>query len=625
MAVNEFLTFAGDPAANVMTQSDYSATGFTSRLLGFSTGTALSIQLNKVWRQASLISNMIGQFTVDNTGLDMVDDGTPAGVNTLETHFTAAITTVARSAVGVGYLPLVGGTLTGPLVIHSAATQLSIQATLAQPAFISMTRDAAQLCSIQANSALTPRWHLILADATRETGNNSGSDFAIYRFADNGTLLGTPLSINRASGVVNFALMPTIAGGSFPFLPLAGGTVSGPLNISAPGVGISYPQGTRHYFAFTWDGNIGCWVDNTYVGAIAMQGWVSNLVGNYLPITGGTLTGALTINSSLVVAGGSGFRSSVWFANLTDFVNFYDGRYRFRQWAGNWWDAWDGATGQRIWSSPSAWIMTLDAGGNLQTTGYMHSNSGRVMSISGGNPSVSCWDTGEGIACGMWVDQGQFRFGGFDGGGNPTQEWARFLTNGQFHVWSGMSVGGPMQCSGSFALDGNQSVGGQWWSNGRVDTYSGRMVCHSWQPTIALEASGVGVAMGISLNVFAGGGLVIGSTDYWGNPNSMTAFSNLNSTFGAGGFYSWSGQDRKSNIRPAGSFDSLAAIVNTETFSYDSMGVHTDHGFVAENVARTLPDVVEDIADLPAINIVALIAHAFRAIKLLNDKIERRT
>ena len=39
MAINDFLTFAGDPAANVMTQSDYLASGFTARLLGFSDGT----------------------------------------------------------------------------------------------------------------------------------------------------------------------------------------------------------------------------------------------------------------------------------------------------------------------------------------------------------------------------------------------------------------------------------------------------------------------------------------------------------------------------------------------------------------------------------------------------------
>ena len=41
MAINDFKTFAGDPAANVMTQAAYTDVGFTARLLGFSTGTAL--------------------------------------------------------------------------------------------------------------------------------------------------------------------------------------------------------------------------------------------------------------------------------------------------------------------------------------------------------------------------------------------------------------------------------------------------------------------------------------------------------------------------------------------------------------------------------------------------------
>ncbi|MGA3827404.1 gp53-like domain-containing protein [Pseudomonas chlororaphis] len=59
-----------------MSQSDYAA--LTARLNGFSAGTAASIQLNKVWRQASIMAAMIGQFIVDNNGTDAIDDGTIA-------------------------------------------------------------------------------------------------------------------------------------------------------------------------------------------------------------------------------------------------------------------------------------------------------------------------------------------------------------------------------------------------------------------------------------------------------------------------------------------------------------------------------------------------------------------
>jgi hypothetical protein len=50
-------------------------------------------------------------------------------------------------------------------------------------------------------SVPTPRW-TVCKDATAETGANAGSNFAIARYSDAGALLGTPLSISRASGIV---------------------------------------------------------------------------------------------------------------------------------------------------------------------------------------------------------------------------------------------------------------------------------------------------------------------------------------------------------------------------------------------------------------------------------------
>lgn len=74
MPTNDFLPFGSAVGANVMSQSDYAA--LTARSNGFSAGTAASIQLNKVWRQASIMAAMIGQFIVDNNGTDAIDDGT---------------------------------------------------------------------------------------------------------------------------------------------------------------------------------------------------------------------------------------------------------------------------------------------------------------------------------------------------------------------------------------------------------------------------------------------------------------------------------------------------------------------------------------------------------------------
>lgn len=48
-------------------------------------------------------------------------------------------------------------------------------------------------------SSSSSRW-LVQTNATTESGSNVGSDFAIVRFADNGTSIDAPLFINRASG-----------------------------------------------------------------------------------------------------------------------------------------------------------------------------------------------------------------------------------------------------------------------------------------------------------------------------------------------------------------------------------------------------------------------------------------
>jgi len=72
--------------ANVLSQADYAA--LTARLSGFQSGVAKSVELNKVWRQASVIAAMIAQFTVDQTGQDVLDDG---DVSALLSKFQDAI------------------------------------------------------------------------------------------------------------------------------------------------------------------------------------------------------------------------------------------------------------------------------------------------------------------------------------------------------------------------------------------------------------------------------------------------------------------------------------------------------------------------------------------------------
>ncbi|WP_244136043.1 MULTISPECIES: hypothetical protein [unclassified Burkholderia] len=93
MATNDFLVFGGGSSPNVIDQATYAA--LSARLSGFQSGTALSAQLNKVWRQSSIMAAVLAQFTANFSGQNSVDDGSTA---TLLTNLQAAINAAGITA-----------------------------------------------------------------------------------------------------------------------------------------------------------------------------------------------------------------------------------------------------------------------------------------------------------------------------------------------------------------------------------------------------------------------------------------------------------------------------------------------------------------------------------------------
>ncbi len=96
---NDFATFAAGAGANVLSQASYLA--LQARVTGFQTGIAQSQQLNKVWRQSSIIASMIAQFICDKSGQAAIDDGTIA---TLEANFISGL----QAATGTLFVPPAG-------------------------------------------------------------------------------------------------------------------------------------------------------------------------------------------------------------------------------------------------------------------------------------------------------------------------------------------------------------------------------------------------------------------------------------------------------------------------------------------------------------------------------------
>jgi hypothetical protein len=76
MATNDFITFAASAGANVLTNASYVA--LADRLNGFASGIASSTNMNKVWRQSSIMATVLAQFIADITGANSVDDGSTA-------------------------------------------------------------------------------------------------------------------------------------------------------------------------------------------------------------------------------------------------------------------------------------------------------------------------------------------------------------------------------------------------------------------------------------------------------------------------------------------------------------------------------------------------------------------
>lgn len=78
MTENQYLPFGTAGGANVLSPAEYLA--LAARLSGFAAGVAQSEELNTVWRQASVVAAMIGQFVADIGGFDALDDGSVANL-----------------------------------------------------------------------------------------------------------------------------------------------------------------------------------------------------------------------------------------------------------------------------------------------------------------------------------------------------------------------------------------------------------------------------------------------------------------------------------------------------------------------------------------------------------------
>jgi hypothetical protein len=133
----------------------------------------------------------------------------------------AAVNTTATAA-----LPKVGGTLTGRLTLSYASPGIVINAAA-----------AGQQGRLDFYTNTSVRWGWV-KNSDAESGSNAGSTFMLNRYNDSGTLLDSPISVSRVTGLTTFTVRP-LFGSATPWdttnLPspfaATGGNVTGDLNL----------------------------------------------------------------------------------------------------------------------------------------------------------------------------------------------------------------------------------------------------------------------------------------------------------------------------------------------------------------------------------------------------------
>lgn len=127
--------------------------------------------------------------------------------NAANTRFVSLAVSNALSGYSGGiFAPIASPTFTGSVVMP-VLTILN-GSTLA--AAINLQSNAGQFRYLQFQTGTSPRWQIIGADTTAESGSNAGSNFYINRYSDTGTYIDAPMSVNRQTGIANFSQSPTV-------------------------------------------------------------------------------------------------------------------------------------------------------------------------------------------------------------------------------------------------------------------------------------------------------------------------------------------------------------------------------------------------------------------------------
>jgi hypothetical protein len=198
--------YRNDQAGSVVSTGSlgvYAAT-IAQSLTAYNNGIAFSFRANH--------TNTIAAPTMNANSLGALPivrpDGSAIGIGNIVSGrvYSVYCTTTQWIMTGCGLLP--SDALFGSMTVSGAAT---FNGTTLLNGFTSRDGAAATLRTINYRTGTTGRWyHGMNSDA--ESGSNAGSSYILAALSDAGSFLGFAYQINRATQVVDFSQIPTVAG-----------------------------------------------------------------------------------------------------------------------------------------------------------------------------------------------------------------------------------------------------------------------------------------------------------------------------------------------------------------------------------------------------------------------------
>lgn len=287
--------------ANTRALIDRIGTGTLPTLPG---GTALTLQGNNAASNNNYLVNIAG--AAGSAGIRFGDSASANQGRIDYDNATDSFSFFTNNASAMTISSAAAVTMAGPLTINGGASVVGFTLTGTGFTAAVLTGPAGTVRSYVMQTSAVNRW-AFQADATAEGGANSGSDFRINRYSDAGSILGVPVNINRATGLVTLGATAVGADLSVTGNTTLTGDLQGSTATFSGTVGVGGLSGANIYNTYTPTLTA---ITNVSASAANVSGWIrignAVLVFAQISVTATAAAALTVIDISLPVASNFG-------------------------------------------------------------------------------------------------------------------------------------------------------------------------------------------------------------------------------------------------------------------------------------------------------------------------------